>query len=94
MKTHTFTIFADPSHAWCKVHFKKLFDLGIAHKVSPYSYMRGVYAYLEEDCDLSLLIEAIKARGDNIGFIEKHTNKRSKIRSYLSYNFTLQGMQS
>jgi hypothetical protein len=88
MKTHTFQIYADPGHAWCKVSFKKLFDLGLHDKISHYSYMRGLYAYLEEDCDLSLLIQAIKARGDSVAFKESHTNKTSKIRGYAHYHFS------
>jgi hypothetical protein len=92
MKTHTFIVYADPGHAWCKVHFKKLFDLGIHNKISHYSYMRGLYAYLEEDCDLSLLIHTIQSKGDTVAFNEKHTNKVSKIRGYSRYNLTLQGI--
>lgn len=79
------TIYADPGHAWAKVKLSKLYRLGIADKVSPYSYMRGEYAYLEEDADLSLLISALKEKGIEFSFDEKHTNKQSKIRSYYPY---------
>jgi hypothetical protein len=44
----------DPGHGWLRVKISELKNLGIAGKVSGYSYMRGNYASLEEDCDASL----------------------------------------
>lgn len=79
-------VYADPGHAWARVPFKLLYKLGIQDKITRYSYMRRGYAYLEEDCDLSTLIKALQEKGIEFSFDEKHTNKRSKIRSYLSYN--------
>ena len=78
-------IYADPGHAWCRVPRALLVKLDIADKVSTYSYQRGDSVYLEEDCDLSLLIQALKAKGKTVEFKEFHTNKRSKIRSYDYY---------
>ena len=78
-------VYADPSHAWAKVPLSLLYKLGIQDKITQYSYMRGAWAYLEEDCDLSTLIAAWKDRGIEFSFDEAHTNKRSKIRSYLNY---------
>lgn len=80
-----FNIYADPGHAWCKVSRSLLVKLDIADKVSCYSYQRGDSVYLEEDCDLGLLIGALKAKGKTVEFKELHTNKSSKIRSYDSY---------
>ena len=81
-----FVIYADPSHAWCKVPKKLLVKLGIADQITGFSYVRGEYAYLEEDCDLSLLVSTLQVKGISIQFDERHTNKSSKIRSYQSYN--------
>lgn len=78
-------VYADPGHAWARVPFALLYKLGIQDKITPYSYMRGAYAYLEEDCDLSTLISALQSQGIEFSLDESHTNKRSKIRSYLSY---------
>lgn len=78
-------VYADPGHAWARVPFTLLYKLGIQDEITPYSYMRGAYAYLEEDCDLSTLIKALQNKGIEFSFDENHTNKRSKIRSYLSY---------
>jgi len=76
-------VFADPGHAWARVAKSKLVKLGIADKISPYSYQKGENAFLEEDCDLSTLISALRAKGyTDIKFNESHTNKQSKIRGY------------
>lgn len=79
-------VFADPGHAWARFPKQRLVKLGIADKISAYSYQRGDNAFLEEDCDLSVLITALKERGYDIKFDENHANKSSKIRSYNSYH--------
>jgi hypothetical protein len=79
-------VFADPGHAWARFPKSKLVSLGIADKISTYSYMNGSNAFLEEDCDLSVLIGALRAKGyTDIKFNESHTNKQSKIRSYNTF---------
>ena len=78
-------VFADPGHAWARFPKAKLVSLGIADKISTYSYMNGSNAFLEEDCDLSVLLVALRDRGYEIKFNESHTNKQSKIRSYNTY---------
>lgn len=85
-KQFTVTIYSDPGHAWAKVRRSVLINLGIADKVSSYSYQRGEYAFLEEDCDLSLLAQALDKHGTKLRFIEKNTNKQSRIRSYERYS--------
>jgi hypothetical protein len=82
------TVYNDPGHAWAAVKINELHALGIAHQISPYSYQRGETAYLEEDCDLSTYLAAIKATGQEVQFVEKHTNNRSPIRSYATYRAT------
>lgn len=53
MKTYTFH--QDPGHGWLEVPRAELQALGIAHRISGYSYESrdGATVYLEEDCDLS-----------------------------------------
>ena len=82
MKIHVYT---DPGHGWASVPMSLLVDLGIDNKVSTYSYQRGKRAYLEEDCDLSLLIGALRERGVTPEWVEHHTDRRSPIRSYDHY---------
>ena len=81
------TIYTDPSHGWAKVSIKELLKLDILDKISTYSYIHknGLNAYLEEDCDLGLYLKTLDAKGIKFKFIEKHTDKSSKIRSYNRY---------
>lgn len=79
----TFTFYSDPGHGWARVPLSILKTLGIADKVSTYSYWRKGHAYLEEDCDLSLLISAMRERGITPKFTERVCRERhSKIRGY------------
>lgn len=82
MKIHVYT---DPGHGWASVPMRLLIELGIDNKVSTYSYQRGKRVYLEEDCDLSLLIGALRERGVTPEWVEHHTDRRSPIRSYDHY---------
>jgi hypothetical protein len=84
-KTFTVNFYQDPGHGWARIAKAKLVKLGIADKISVYSYERNGFAYLEEDGDLATLITALKDRGVEIKFREFHTNKSSKIRSYNRY---------
>jgi len=85
MKTFTVIVYSDAGHAWGKVKRQVLENLGIADKISHYSYMYKDNVYLEEDCDLSLLFQTLTALDTKIKFVEKHTDKQSRIRSYQSY---------
>ena len=87
MKTSiTVPFYSDAGHGWAKVAFSTLDKLGIRNKITSYSYMRGDYAYLEEDCDVSTLFKA--AEQNNITINWKHmrpANNQSRIRSYQPY---------
>ena len=84
-KTYTFNCYADPGHSWVRVSKDFLARLGIEKLISPYSYMRGNYAYLEEDCDYGILYTNMKDRGIGIKNKMHYSEKRSKIRNYESY---------
>lgn len=84
-KTFTVTVYSDPAHAWAKVKRQVLLNLGIADKVSRYSYQLRDNVYLEEDNDLFLLHQTLDAQGVRLKYVEKHTDKASKIRSYERY---------
>jgi hypothetical protein len=85
MKTFTIIIYSDAGHAWAKVKRSVLKNLGIDKDITHYSYQRGDYAYLEEDCDLSLLCQRLNEHGTTIKFVEKHTDSTSRIRGYQRY---------
>ena len=84
-KTFTVTVYSDPGHAWAKVKRIVLHNLGIANDISSYSYQRGEYVYLEEDCDLTTLCMALNQRNTRVKFVEKRTDRDSRIRSYERY---------
>jgi len=86
MKTEIKLIsYTDPGHGWLRVPLKMLAKLGIADKISPFSYVRTEYAYLEEDLDASLFLEALRARGKTVKFVERNTNRMSRIRNYTPF---------
>jgi hypothetical protein len=85
MRTLKLNYFTDPGHGWVSVKLETLKTLGIAGKISGYSYMRGASAYLEEDCDLAALFAVCDSQGIKIELQTKHTNKHSPIRSYAPY---------
>jgi hypothetical protein len=87
MKNFTIIMYSDPGHAWGKVKRDVLVNLGIADKITRYSYQRGEYAFLEEDCDLTTLCMALNAQDTRIKFIEKPSKRDSKIRSYERYEY-------
>lgn len=83
----TLNYYQDPGHGWVKIHKQWLALLGIEDKISHYSYQRKNYAYLEEDCDLSLLLKSLDSNGITWKLREYNCNKSSKIRSYESYQW-------
>lgn len=85
MKT-SFDFVSDPGHGWLKVPVVLLCRLGIAGKVSHYSYYRKGFAYLEEDNDAELLMAALSERGHKIKFRERNRREGySRVRNYESY---------
>lgn len=86
----TYTFYQDGGHGWLKVKKSELFALGIADKISSYSYQYKEWAYLEEDCDLSLFFNAKGWQGTadfwKSGTIKNaYSHTRSKIRGYHHY---------
>ena len=81
--------FSDPGHGWARVPKAKLVKLGIADKITSFSYQRGINVFLEEDCDLTTYVNALKAKGyTEFKFVGKSSNRMSKIRGYESYSYT------
>ncbi len=67
MPTHTFsthlTFINDPGHGWLRVPLTDIAALGIEAHITPYSYIEGNFAYLEEDLDAPRYLEALTAQG-------------------------------
>lgn len=82
-----YDFYTDGGHGWLKVSLDEIKKLGIADKISGYSYIRGGFAYLEEDCDLSVFAQAKGVSGsiDSLGIKEHYSNDESEIRNYARY---------
>ena len=78
--------YSDPGHGWGAVKRRVLDELGIADKITRFSYQKGDTVYLEEDCDLPTLTTALSLRGIWIEHVSKHTDRRSPIRSYENFS--------
>jgi len=74
----------DPGHGWIEVSYAELVALGIADRISRYSYAsfsnyeNNPFIYLEEDCDAGLWLKARDATPHPIAYTENireiHTN--------------------
>jgi hypothetical protein len=86
MRTRKFHAYNDPGHGWAKVPVKFLEELGVMDEITPYSYLLGEHAYLEEDQDASTFVRALEAKGIPFAWVSHHTNRRSKIRDYPAFS--------
>lgn len=85
MKNLTVTTYSDPGHGFARVSHKIIRELGIAEQISRCSYMNVKYVYLEEDCDLTLFMNACKDKY-NVTFNEKYADNLASCRSYSTYD--------
>ena len=76
----------DPGHGWLAVKRVELHRLGIAERITHFSYQRGGTVYLEEDHDASIFVEAKRAAGEPVEYRHSY-RERTPIRSYESYRY-------
>ena len=57
------TFVSDPGHGWLAVPLTDIAALVVETKISPYSFIDGRFAYLEEDEDYAVYMDALAARG-------------------------------
>jgi hypothetical protein len=62
LSSHLMFIF-DPGHGWLQVPLTDIALLGLEEAITPYSYIQGQYAYLEEDYDCPCYLSARAAQG-------------------------------
>jgi len=91
MKKVKATFHNDGGHGWLAVKRSLLKELGIFNEVSSCSYQKGSTVYLEEDCDVSLLAEALrKQKGilklEDFFEIKSSYKDVSPVRSYGVFN--------
>ena len=79
----------DPGHGWLVIPLSVISELGIANKISSCSYYNKNMAYLEEDCDAGVFLEALKEQLNitykDLFIMEQHQDKYSVIRTYKSF---------
>jgi len=82
MKWHT-----DPAHGWLEVKTKQLIELDIVDDISAYSYLSptGLSAYLEEDSDATVFINAFGRDKFNNLDVKNSYRERTPIRNYPDY---------
>ena len=86
MSKQEYIMHSDAGHGWLEVNRQELIDLGIEDKISEFSYQKDNKVYLEEDCDASLFLSAIKEKGQKYGWKEKFDGNTSPIRKYDRYS--------
>jgi|TARA_R110000803_G_scaffold94907_2_gene162664 hypothetical protein len=85
MQNTNYTFHSDAGHAWLQVTLSELKELNIMHKISHYSYLDDKNAYLEEDCDCSVFLNAKKEKNQDVDFTELHTDNDHFIRDFKSF---------
>jgi hypothetical protein len=81
----TYNYLQDPGRGWLQVPMTEIRKLGLAQKISDCSFRKGGDAFLEEDCDMSLFIKALRTTGQEFKLNEVHTDDDSPVRSYSSF---------
>src|SRR5690606_23104266 len=84
-QTTSFRFMSDPGHGWLEVPVSVVRDLGIAEQISPFSYRNGGIAYLEEDCDMQVFVQAMRKKGCHFT-IKDVDGDAGYIRSYSSFH--------
>ena len=88
-----YTFYNDPGHGWLRVQRQELIDLGIADKITPYSYQKDDLVYLEEDCDAGKFLEAYNEFYGFYPVIDEVYQERTPIRRMAAYRPTGQTEQ-
>lgn len=77
-----FRFIHDDGHGWVEVPMALIEILDLKGKISNYSYRKGTMAYLEEDCDASALVQALKQENITYEFEDVIHHGSSPVRSY------------
>ena len=74
----------DGGHGWLECNRELINSAGIAADISKYSYQRGNDVYLEEDCDMPLLLNALRKRSIGVVVNDMYQDE-SPVRNYARY---------
>ena len=78
--------YEDPGHGWLKVSKALLRVLDIEDKISWYSYQRGDFAYLEEDCDAPMFAKRVELDGAELNITEEDIDAEEEEAMIRSHN--------
>ena len=82
----SYTYHQDPGHGWIAVNREEVLALGLAGKISSYSYQDNLFVYLEEDCDAPRWYSAHKEHFGTEPIIhEEHQDGDHWIRNLLHF---------
>ena len=87
MENKTYTFYEDPGHGWVAVPMDDLIALGVADKITSYSYLLGNMAFLEEDCDLPTFVRAYKKKYGKAPKGKTVHQEVTMIRNYPNYDY-------
>ena len=65
-----YKFYDSPSHGWLRVPRQELISLGIAEKITAFSYQQDDDVYLEEDYDMSQFIYAKVGKAGARNFLD------------------------
>ena len=74
----------DGGHGWLECNRELISSAGIEQAISSYSYQRGNDVYLEEDCDMPLLLDALRKRSIGVVVNDIYQDE-SPVREYARY---------
>jgi hypothetical protein len=78
-----FNFHSDAGHGWLAVKNSLIRELGLADKISEYSYTKGATSYLEEDGDAPMFMKAFSEKfGAEAQIKELESRNYSPIRSF------------
>ena len=88
---YTISFTYDPGHGWGCVELRLLEKLGIADKISEFSYQQtdgdpNMLVWLEEDCDLTLFVRAMREHGYEVKLDQQYV-ERTHIRGLPRYKY-------
>lgn len=82
-----YRFYNDPGHGWLRVARRELLTLGIADRITVYSYQsrKGAWVYLEEDQDWTTFDQAKKARGEAYTTLDYY-HEDNRVRGLANYS--------
>jgi hypothetical protein len=90
MKKVTLTFYSDPYSGWLKTPVEFLRILGIAHKITSFSYQKGDFVYLDEETDMARFIGAAEAAGWGVEVKSRRPAQgKSRIRRFYQYLYPM-----